>query len=248
MVSFQVRALNSEGGEISRSSVMTVTVGLDETAPDTMFTSMPDEMTESTTAEFGFSSNEDGVTFECSYGVEPFAPCTSPMTLPGLDTGRHFFRARAIDMAGNTDPSPASYVWTVISPPPPPEPEPIDPRLVGCTIIGTEGDDILIGTDGDDVICGLGGNDMIRGGAGNDELRGGMGDDTLLGGAGNDVISGGGGNDVIRGGKGDDVLKGRAGNDMIYGERGADRIYGGPGIDSAKVGDRDSARSIENHL
>ena len=258
-VSFQVRAMARGAGEdgnlntaddvftteVSRSAVATSPVGIDRTAPDTTFTSTPPIETEATTAEFVISSSEEGSTFECSLDSSPFSACTSPMTLSGLDTGLHVFRARAIDMAGNTDLSSASYTWMVISPPPPPPP---DPALAGCTIVGTDGDDILIGTDGDDVICGLGGNDMIRGGAGNDELRGGMGDDTLLGGAGNDVISGGGGNDVIRGGKGDDVLKGRAGNDMIYGERGADMIYGGPGIDSAKVGDRDRARSIENHL
>src|SRR5690606_5677718 len=34
------------------------------------------------------------------------------------------------------------------------------PVTVGCTIVGTDGDDRLVGTDGDDVICGLGGDDV----------------------------------------------------------------------------------------
>ena len=200
-------------------------------------TDMPTAVTDAT---FFLTADEVGSTFECSLDGAAFAACDVPVvSYTDLAPGEHTFMAQATDAAGNTGEA-VSVTWTIVSE--------VSENIAGCTIVGTEGDDILLGTDGDDVICGLGGNDMIRGGAGNDELRGGKGDDTLLGGAGNDVISGGGGNDVIRGGKGDDVLKGRAGNDMIYGERGADWIYGGPGIDSAKVGDKDRARSIENHL
>ena len=42
------------------------------------------------------------------------------------------------------------------------------PVAVGCTIVGTDGDDRLSGTGGDDVICGLGGDDVLRGRAGDD--------------------------------------------------------------------------------
>jgi Ca2+-binding RTX toxin-like protein len=93
--------------------------------------------------------------------------------------------------------------------------------LVGiewCTIVGTEGDDILNGTPGRDIICGLGGNDTIRGFSGDDVLIGGDGDDTILG---------GGGADLIFGGEGDDFLDGQDGNDVIWGGNGNDRIIGG---------------------
>ena len=72
------------------------------------------------------------------------------------------------------------------------------PRLE-CTIVGTNGNDVLRGTAGVDVICGLGGADKLYGLAGNDTLRGGAGDDELYGGPGDDVISGGAGNDEVEG-------------------------------------------------
>ena len=83
---------------------------------------------------------------------------------------------------------------------------------IGCTVVGTEGDDTLFGTEGDDVICGFGGNDVIRGGGGNDVIRGGGGDDILRGGRGGDTIYGGGGRDTIYGGRGDDILDGVQGD------------------------------------
>src|SRR5205807_2039222 len=39
--------------------------------------------------------------------------CTSPHTTASLTDGSHSFDVRAIDQAGNTDPTPASHTWTV---------------------------------------------------------------------------------------------------------------------------------------
>ncbi|MCY4085473.1 MAG: hypothetical protein OXG37_00945 [Actinomycetia bacterium] len=47
----------------------------------------------------------------------------------------------------------------------------------GCTIVGTEGDDVIRGLGGNDTIDGLEGNDIIRGGMGADTIRGGKGAD-----------------------------------------------------------------------
>jgi Ca2+-binding RTX toxin-like protein len=47
-----------------------------------------------------------------------------------------------------------------------------EPPPPGCTIIGTEGNDMMQGTPGDDVICGLGGVDEINGWDGNDQIYG----------------------------------------------------------------------------
>lgn len=66
-----------------------------------------------------------------------------------------------------------------------------------CTIVGTQGADLLAGTAGPDVICGLGGNDVIAGNGGNDILRGGLGSDRIQGDGGQDVLQGGGGNDWL---------------------------------------------------
>jgi Ca2+-binding RTX toxin-like protein len=76
---------------------------------------------------------------------------------------------------------------------------------VGCTIVGTTGDDRLIGTTGDDIICGLGGDDVLKGRSGNDQLAGGSGDDRLWGGRGSDLLIGGSGRDHANGQQGRDT-------------------------------------------
>jgi len=129
--------------------------------------------------------------------------------------------------------------------------------LAGCTIFGTEGDDMLAGTSGDDVICGLGGDDTIDGKTGNDTLlggagddtiygrlghdtiRGGLGDDFILGHRGEDTIFGGPGDDEIYGGGGNDIINGQQGDDELYGEAGDDIIEGGPGNDTLGGGNDD---------
>ena len=107
----------------------------------------------------------------------------------------------------------------------------ISVAIGSCTIIGTEGDDILEGTTGDDVICGMGGDDRIDGKRGNDVIYGGSGDDTLYGRDGDDTIYGGSGDDLILGHRGDDVLYGRLGDDRIYAGGGDDIATGGKGSD-----------------
>ncbi|WP_343993664.1 Ig-like domain-containing protein [Nocardioides dubius] len=125
-----------------------------------------------------------------------------------------------------------------------------------CTIVGTDGDDVLRGTRGDDVICGLGGNDRIHGlggddvlhggpgndvligGPGNDHLRGGQGRDHLDGGTGNDLVRGGRGADTVIGGKGSDDVRGGIGTDVVAGGTGADRLAGGPGNDELRARER----------
>jgi predicted outer membrane repeat protein len=64
-----------------------------------------------------------------------------------------------------------------------------------CTIVGTDGPDILIGTRHDDVICGLGGDDLILGLGDNDLILGGPGNDVIIAGPGFDRIVGGDGID-----------------------------------------------------
>jgi len=63
-------------------------------------------------------------------------------------------------------------------------------RHLGCTILETEGDDMLAGTTEDDVIYGLGGNDTIDGQQGADTIRGNAGADTIYNEQGVDVMLG----------------------------------------------------------
>ena len=128
----------------------------------------------------------------------------------------------------------------------------------GCTIGGTEGNDLVYGTPGDDIICALAGDDHIHGGAGNDVIRAGAGHDEIEGQAGNDRIYGGSGRDTIDGGTGADRITGGSGADVVRAgpgadvvlarDRFADRVGGGAGRDAARADRRDRLRSIEKRL
>lgn len=56
-------------------------------------------------ATFWFSSSEAGG-FLCRLDAKPFKPCTSPKGYRHLKPGRHTFRVKALDAAGNADASP----------------------------------------------------------------------------------------------------------------------------------------------
>lgn len=100
------------GGETSPNS-NTNTFIVDTLAPDTSLTSVPPALTSSSSATFTFSSNEGGVTYECSLDGSAFLPCATPTSITGLSDGPHTLAVRAIDGAGNVDPTPAIYTWTV---------------------------------------------------------------------------------------------------------------------------------------
>jgi hypothetical protein len=58
-------------------------------------------------ATFRFASGEPGTTFSCKLDKNKFRPCTSPKTYKKLKRGKHVFRVRARDHAGNLDATPA---------------------------------------------------------------------------------------------------------------------------------------------
>jgi hypothetical protein len=107
---FTAKATDAAGNESPLSSGRTVTV--DTTAPETTIASGPADPTSETTADPAFSANEPA-TFECSLDGAPFAPCTSPQSYTALSPGAHVFEVRAIDTAGNVEPTPAAHGWTV---------------------------------------------------------------------------------------------------------------------------------------
>jgi Ca2+-binding RTX toxin-like protein len=177
---------------------------VDVVAPDTFIDSGPSGLTNDTTPTFTFHADEPA-TFECSLGG-PFTPCSSGDSFGPLANGSYTFSVRAIDLASNVDPSPATRSF----------------EIRACTITGTPGNDALHGTFGHDVICGLGGsdkissspgNDIVFGGDGADVIQGGFGAERLLGGAGNDTITAGPGADEIDGGSGTDTCQGGLGTD-----------------------------------
>lgn len=86
---------------------------VDSTPPDTSITSGPPAASSSRYAQFSFASSEAAVTYECSLDGAPFAPCGSPVSFGGLEDGAHWLGARAVDAAGNVDPSPATHAWSI---------------------------------------------------------------------------------------------------------------------------------------
>ena len=91
----------------------------DNTSPDTSITSGPPATTAATTAKFAFSSSESGSTFECKRDGGAWQTCISPKGYSSLAAGAHVLLVRATDAAGNVDPTPASWNWTVEGSTPP---------------------------------------------------------------------------------------------------------------------------------
>jgi hypothetical protein len=57
-------------------------------------------------ATFSFASSERGSRFLCKLDRRKYKPCTSPKTYKRLRRGKHVFRVKARDRAGNTDRTP----------------------------------------------------------------------------------------------------------------------------------------------
>jgi hypothetical protein len=90
---------------------------VDATAPDTSITAQPSDPDNDPTPTFQFSGSDPGgsgvASYECQVDSGGWSGCTSPHTTASLGDGSHTFEVRATDNAGNTDPTPASYTWTV---------------------------------------------------------------------------------------------------------------------------------------
>jgi YVTN family beta-propeller protein len=100
-----------------------------QTAPDTTITSTVDGnratvqnagTTLSTSIQFTFTATPGTkpiAGFECRLDNSAFSACSSPTTLNNLAAGiQHNFQVRAVDTAGNRDPTPATIRWTILTP------------------------------------------------------------------------------------------------------------------------------------
>ncbi len=81
--------------------------------PDTKITKGPKKKTSKHNAKLEFSSTEPGSSFACSLDGRAFKPCRSPKKYGNLESGKRSFEVRAIDPAGNLDPTPAKLKWLV---------------------------------------------------------------------------------------------------------------------------------------
>jgi len=125
----------SHGGKTSPSSETTgsteTTVatqktrpsGGDRTPPETTISSGPALSTTATSASFSFVSSESASTFYCEVDGGKWSRCKAPRAYTGLADGSHQFAVRARDAAGNLDPTPASWSWTIAEEVPPAEEE-----------------------------------------------------------------------------------------------------------------------------
>jgi hypothetical protein len=94
----------------------------DTTAPQTTITKKPAKKVTSKKVTFRFTSDEAGSTFQCQRDAKAWKPCSSAYRFK-VRLGKHVFRVRAVDAAGNVDATPARYRFTRV-----PKPEPS-----GCT-------------------------------------------------------------------------------------------------------------------
>jgi Right handed beta helix region len=88
--------------------------GQDRTPPDTRITKGPRGRTHKRTVKFKFVSTEAGSTFQCKLDRKPFKTCRSPKKYKRLKPRKHVFKVRAIDPAGNVDPTPAVRRFKVL--------------------------------------------------------------------------------------------------------------------------------------
>jgi hypothetical protein len=89
----------------------------DKFPPDTGIRKGPKKKTFKRHIKFEFGGSEPGVTFECQLDDNGWEPCTSPKKYKRLKRGKHVFAVRAIDAAGNADPTPADRKWKITEKP-----------------------------------------------------------------------------------------------------------------------------------
>jgi hypothetical protein len=109
---FTVVATDPAGNTDATAASFAWTV--DSALPETAILSGPANPTSQTTASFTFTSSKPGSTFNCKLDAAAEAACNSgTVSYSGLAAGPHSFSVVATDLAGNVDPSPATYAWTV---------------------------------------------------------------------------------------------------------------------------------------
>ena len=107
--SLLIQAVDPAGNVDTQAQPIIWTV--DTTPPDTTLAN-PGNLVAEDVAVFSFSSSEPGSTFQCSFRNKPFSACTSPDAVDVPGSGAQTFKVRAVDAAGNVDPTPAVHQWT----------------------------------------------------------------------------------------------------------------------------------------
>jgi hypothetical protein len=114
-----IQAVDQAGNVDTQAQPITWTV--DTTPPDTTL-AKPGNIVGDPDPAFKFTASEMSAAFQCSLDKAAFAACSSPDLVSVFHSGPHKFRVRAVDAAGNVDPTPALYAWTSdLTPPKRPE-------------------------------------------------------------------------------------------------------------------------------
>ncbi|WP_432937985.1 right-handed parallel beta-helix repeat-containing protein [Kribbella sp. CA-253562] len=123
---FEVRAVDPSDNVDATPASYTWTVvpappGPDTLPPSTTIQTGPELVGTSTTATFGFRGSDNltpgpNLRYECKLDAGPYEACVTPKTYTGLGLGQHTLQVRAIDLAGNVDPTPATRIWTIGQP------------------------------------------------------------------------------------------------------------------------------------
>jgi large repetitive protein len=103
-----VRATDRAGNQ---GAAVSYSWTVDTVAPTASIDSGPRDLSNSASASFDLSADEDA-TLECKLDLGDWAVCESPHRLSALADGRHTLQVRATDLAGNQGAA-ASYAWTV---------------------------------------------------------------------------------------------------------------------------------------
>ena len=114
---FEVRSIDADGAvsdPVSRAFAFEASSEPTDTdPPETKITKAPANSSTKHKVKYVFSSDEPGSTFECKLDRKPFKPCASPKKFK-VDDGRHAFKVRAVDVAGNADSTPARDKFKVL--------------------------------------------------------------------------------------------------------------------------------------
>ena len=136
---FAVRAID-EGGNVDPTPAEATFV-VDRTPPETTIVEGPEGPVHAPSLPFRFESSEQPASFECALDDGPFVTCAG--ITHEYRIGEHTLSARAVDRAGNADPSPATYPFTVVNQ------EPV-PHLAISNVSGPAPLRAVAGVSGDD--------------------------------------------------------------------------------------------------
>lgn len=104
-------AADAAGNNSPKSNSITFTI--DSKAPQTTIVAKPAAVTNKDSFTFTFSSDKANVTYQVKLDGGSFADAVTPYPVQDLSDGSHTLAVRAVDAAGNTDASPATYTWVV---------------------------------------------------------------------------------------------------------------------------------------